>query len=121
MGLFGYKRKLSPQPQAAIATSVLDDKCAECPGLQDGKCQKGVLIALSNYKPGERGIVVQVCGDPDFRLRMMEMGFVKGAEVGVVKFAPLSDPMELVIKGYHVSLRRDQAADILMDVPQKAA
>ncbi len=52
---------------------------------------------------------------------MMEMGFVKGTEVGVVKFAPLSDPMELVIKGYHVSLRRDQAADILMDAPQKAA
>ena len=52
---------------------------------------------------------------------MMELGFVRGAEVKVVKYAPLFDPMELELKGYHVSLRRDQAADILMDVPEKAA
>ena len=121
MGLFSYKRKLSPQQANVIARPSLDDKCAECPGLRDRECQRRVLVALSDYKPGDKGILVQVCGDPDFRLRMMEMGFVKGTEVGVVKFAPLSDPMELVIKGYHVSLRRDQAADILMDAPQKAA
>jgi ferrous iron transport protein A len=121
MGLFGYGRKLSPKQETATASSLLDDKCAECPGLQDRECQRRVLVALADYKPGDKGIVLQVCGDPDFRLRMMEMGFVKGAEVGVVKFAPLSDPMELVIKGYHVSLRREQALDILMDTPQKAA
>jgi ferrous iron transport protein A len=121
MGLFGYRRKLSPQGDTASASFLLDDKCAECPGLRDRECQRRVLVALSDYKPGEKGIVLQVCGNPDFRLRMMEMGFVKGAEVGVVKFAPLSDPMELVIKGYHVSLRREQAVDILMDAPQRAA
>lgn len=119
MGLFGFSRKLSPQPQTA--SSLLFDKCAECPGLKDKECQRSGVVALSDYKPGDRGIVIQVCGDPDFRLRMMEMGFVKGAVVSVVKFAPLSDPMELVIKGYHVSVRRDQAIDILMDTPQKAA
>jgi len=52
---------------------------------------------------------------------MMEMGFIKGTEVEVIKYAPLRDPMEFVIKGYHVSLRRDQAADILMNQPEKAA
>lgn len=52
---------------------------------------------------------------------MMEMGFVKGTEVTVVKYAPLSDPIEFVIKGYHVTLRRAQAADILMTAPEKAA
>jgi Fe2+ transport system protein FeoA len=52
---------------------------------------------------------------------MMEMGFVKGTEVQVVKSAPLFDPIEFVIRGYHVSLRRDEAAEILMDQPEKAA
>lgn len=52
---------------------------------------------------------------------MMEMGFVKGTEVKVVKYAPLRDPMQFELKGYHVSLRRDQAADIIMNSPEKAA
>lgn len=73
------------------------------------------------FRPGEKGTISQVCGNPDFRLRMMEMGFVRGAEVKVIKYAPLSDPMEFELKGYHISLRRDQAADILMTRPEKAA
>jgi Fe2+ transport system protein FeoA len=52
---------------------------------------------------------------------MTEMGFVKGSEVKVVKYAPLTDPVEFVIKGYHVTLRRDEAAGILMNEPEKAA
>ena len=76
---------------------------------------------LSSFKPGQRGTVCQVCGELDFRLRMMEMGFVRGAEVKVVKYAPLNDPMEFELKGYHVSLRRDQAADIIMNITEKAA
>ena len=78
-------------------------------------------MKLSLYKPGQRGKVFQVCGNPDFRLRMMEMGFIKGTDVQVIKYAPLNDPMEFVIKGYHVSLRKDQAADILMNEPEIAA
>ncbi len=78
-------------------------------------------MTLSDYKPGQKGKVVQVCGNPDFRRRMMEMGFVKGTEVSVVKYAPLNDPMELVLMGYHVSIRRGEAADILMNAPDKAA
>lgn len=40
MGLFSYKRKLSPQQANVIASPSLDDKCAECPGLQDRECQR---------------------------------------------------------------------------------
>lgn len=78
-------------------------------------------VKLSAYQPGQKGRILRVCGRPDFRLRMMEMGFVKGTEVQVVKSAPLFDPIEFVIRGYHVSLRRDEAAEILMDQPEKAA
>ncbi|MGD9819027.1 MAG: ferrous iron transport protein A [Desulfomonilaceae bacterium] len=96
-------------------------RCFNCPSLHHRKCLAGKTVRLSSYKPGQKGKIVQVCGDPDFRLRMMEMGFVYGADIEVVKYAPLNDPMEFIIKGYHVTLRKDQAADILMNEPEKAA
>lgn len=96
-------------------------RCFNCPSLHNRRCLATRMEKLSNYKPGQRGKVMQVCGDSDFRLRMMEMGFVRGADIEVVKYAPLNDPMEFVVKGYHVTLRRDQAADILMEEPEKAA
>ena len=104
-----------------IAHDSSDEKCLDCPELGNNECRAHSVMTLSDYKPGQKGRVVQVCGNPDFRRRMMEMGFVKGTEVSVVKYAPLNDPMELVLMGYHVSIRRGQAADILMNVPDKAA
>jgi Fe2+ transport system protein FeoA len=97
------------------------ETCAECPSFQETGCLVQNFVKLSNYQPGDKGIICQVCGEPDFRLRMMEMGFVRGAEIKVVKFAPLNDPMEFVVKGYHLTLRRNQAEDILMSQPEKAA
>jgi ferrous iron transport protein A len=97
------------------------EKCSDCPALLDKECTVEHMVKLSCYKPGEKGTIVQVCGNPEFRLRLMEMGFVRGTEVKVIKYAPLSDPMEFVIKGYHITLRRDQASDILMNQPEKAA
>ncbi|MEW6351180.1 MAG: FeoA family protein [Thermodesulfobacteriota bacterium] len=97
------------------------DPCDECPSHQLGECNGKSPVRLSSYKPGQKGKIVQICGNGDLRLRMMEMGFVKGAEIEVVKYAPLTDPIEFLIKGYHVCLRRDQAAEILMNEPEKAA
>lgn len=96
-------------------------KCVDCPALTDEQCAVASTTKLSSFKPGQKGTVCQVCGEPDFRLRMMEMGFVKGAEVKVIKYAPLYDPMLFELKGYHVSLRRDQADDIIMNFSEKAA
>ena len=97
------------------------EMCGDCPALADQECYAGNLVKLSNLKPGQKGTIAQVCGCPDFRLRMMEMGFTRGTEVMVVKYAPLSDPVEFVIKGYHVTLRKDQACDILIREADKAA
>jgi Fe2+ transport system protein FeoA len=91
--------------------------CADCDAYPTRECLSKETVRLSSYKPGERGTVVQVCGRPETRLRLMEMGFVRGAEVRTVKDAPLNDPVEYVIKGYHVSLRRVEASDILMNPP----
>jgi ferrous iron transport protein A len=107
--------------ETTITTCAAQEKCLECPALTDRQCLADRAVRLSNYGPGQKGTIFQICGDPDFRRRMMEMGFTRGTEVMVVKYAPLSDPVEFVVKGYHITLRRAQAADILMSEPGQAA
>jgi ferrous iron transport protein A len=67
---------------------------------------------LSELKAGEKGIIGRIKGKGRFRQRLMEMGFVPGAEIEVERFAPLRDPVEYVLKGYHVSLRREEAENV---------
>ncbi len=69
---------------------------------------------LSDLQPGEEALVLQILAQGPVRRRMLEMGFIRGAHVRVEKLAPLGDPMELVIKGYHLSLRRDEGDCILI-------
>jgi Fe2+ transport system protein FeoA len=69
-------------------------------------------VNLSELKEGQTGRVLRVGGNGPFRRRLLEMGFLRGTEVYVEKYAPLKDPIELVLKGYHVSLRVEEAAHI---------
>ncbi len=69
---------------------------------------------LSELPVGAHAVVVQVQAPGPIRRRLLEMGFVRGEVLKVEKLAPLGDPMELVIKGYHLSLRRDESACILV-------
>ena len=62
----------------------------------------------------ERLVVFRVQAPGPIRRRLLEMGFVRGEPLRVEKLAPLGDPMELVIKGYHLSLRREESACILV-------
>ena len=70
---------------------------------------------LSSLHPGDAGTVAQVLAKGRIRQRLLEMGFIRGAELKVEKLAPLGDPMELVIKGYHLSLRREESDCILVE------
>ena len=69
---------------------------------------------LSQLHPGDHALVSQVLATGRIRQRLLEMGFIRGAELKVEKLAPLGDPMELVIKGYHLSLRREESECILV-------
>jgi len=71
-------------------------------------------IPLSLLQPGDQGEVVLIQAQGPIRQRLLEMGFIRGARLRVEKLAPLGDPMELVIKGYHLSLRRDESSCILV-------
>jgi ferrous iron transport protein B len=68
------------------------------------------MKTLAELKEGEKGIITKVKGRGAFRKRIIEMGFVVGKPVIVVKNAPLRDPIEYNIMGYEVSLRRSEAA-----------
>lgn len=66
-------------------------------------------MTLNDLKNGERGIILKVKGRGAFRKRIIEMGFVVGKTVEVIKKAPLRDPIEYSIMGYNVSLRGSEA------------
>jgi Fe2+ transport system protein FeoA len=67
---------------------------------------------LSKLGVGCQGQVISVGGDHDIRRRLLEMGFCNGATVEVVRRAPMGDPIEFKLRGYHLSLRSDQAANV---------
>jgi len=69
-------------------------------------------VNLSELRQGQTATVVRVGGDGPFRKRLYEMGFLQGTEIYVEKYAPLRDPIEVTLKGYQVSLRVDEAAQV---------
>lgn len=67
---------------------------------------------LGTLSVGESGEIAGIDGDGALIVRLSEMGFVAGTHVRLVKVAPLGDPLQLTLRGYHVSLRRAEAARI---------
>ncbi len=72
-------------------------------------------MKLSELEVSGKCRIVKVTGERAIKKRLLEMGFVKGTELYVEKVAPLGDPMELVLKGYHLSLRREEANDVQVE------
>ena len=69
-------------------------------------------MTLKDLKPGESGIIKTVGGTGALRQHFLDMGVIPGAEVTVIKFAPMGDPVELRIHGYELTLRLDDADKI---------
>ncbi|MBR6528977.1 MAG: ferrous iron transport protein B [Firmicutes bacterium] len=70
---------------------------------------------LKDLKIGESAIVTEVGGEGSLRQHFLDMGVIPGAEVTLVKYAPMGDPMELLIHGYTLTLRLDDAMKIGID------
>ena len=69
-------------------------------------------MTLNELKVGESGRVARLVGEGAIKHRIMEMGLTKGAEVSVRKIAPLGDPIEITVRGYELSIRKDEAAKV---------
>ncbi len=67
------------------------------------------MVTLYDLVEGEEGIILKIKGRGMFRQRLMEMGFLAGKHIRVIKKAPLGDPVEYKIMGYNVSLRSTEA------------
>ena len=64
---------------------------------------------LSDFAIGETGVIKRVSGDGRIRRRLFDMGVTPGADVTLVKKAPLGDPLEVTIRGYQLTLRKAEA------------
>ena len=71
---------------------------------------------LSDLLPGEKGIVKKVLGQSIIKRRIVDMGVVAGTVIEVQKFAPLGDPMEIKVKGFNLSLRKNEAEMIELEI-----
>jgi len=69
---------------------------------------------LSKMKPGDEGVIFLVLAKGRIRQRLLEMGFIRGTHLKVERMAPMGDPMELVIRGYHLTLRKEEGQCILV-------
>ena len=72
----------------------------------------GFMRTLKDVKVGESTRVVRVNGQGALRRRIMDMGVTKGTKIYVRKMAPLGDPIEINVRGYELSLRKEEAASI---------
>ena len=70
------------------------------------------MKTLDQLKVGESATVARLNGEGAIKRRIMDMGLTKGTAVTVRKVAPLGDPIELTIRGYELSIRKDEAAKV---------
>lgn len=69
-------------------------------------------VQLHLLRPGQRATITRINGAGALRRRFVEMGIVKGETILIERHAPLGDPVEYFIKGYHLALRKEEAAHI---------
>jgi ferrous iron transport protein A len=72
------------------------------------------LQPLTSVALGATATVVEIKLPPESRPRLMEMGLLVGTAVELVRFAPLGDPVEIKVRGYHLTLRKHEAEQILV-------
>ncbi len=73
------------------------------------------MKTLRDVKVGDSATVQKLTGEGAVKRRIMDMGITKGVEVYVRKVAPLGDPIEVTVRGYELSLRKDDAQMILVE------
>jgi len=70
------------------------------------------MKTLRDVKNGESAKVVRINGDGALRKRILDMGITKGCVIDVIKVAPLGDPIYITLRGYDLSIRKEDASSI---------
>lgn len=111
-----FARCLQPRPAPARPSedNAHGDKgCAACNGHgSDAECQ--LSTPLDTLKAGQAGTVRRILSQALVSRRLVEMGVLPGTRIEVEGFAPLGDPMRVKVRGYRLSLRREEASAIMV-------
>lgn len=70
--------------------------------------------SLSELKAGQSGIVESLTAEGAIKRHFLDMGITKGVRITIERIAPFGDPIEVQLRGYHLSLRRDEAEKIYL-------
>jgi Fe2+ transport system protein FeoA len=73
------------------------------------------MVTLAEMPVAGKGRVREMTLPPETHRRLMEMGLTRGATIEVVRYAPMGDPIEIRVRGYHLSLRKSEAAGIAVE------
>ena len=73
---------------------------------------KGTDMTLDELRIGGSAVIKTVNGEGALRLRLLDMGLIPRTRVSMIKIAPMGDPMEIMVRGYELTLRREDAAKI---------
>jgi len=73
-----------------------------------------VQASLALLSPGQTGVITQIGGPRSLRVRLMELGLLPGTSIEVVRRAPLGDPLHVIVRGCHLSIRCADASRILI-------
>ena len=77
-----------------------------------------MIKTLDTLAIGESEVIVKVGGEGRVRRRLFDMGLTPGAEVYLRKKAPLGDPLEVTLRGYELSLRKDEAVFVELEMKE---
>jgi DtxR family Mn-dependent transcriptional regulator len=96
-------------------------ECANCQNETDAidtktKLKENAILTLSEVKPGQKCQVSGIIKDRNLSRRLMEMGLTRGTTIEVKKVAPMGDPMEISVKGYNLSLRKNEVTQIQVTI-----
>ncbi len=80
---------------------------------------KDVEITLDQLNRGEQCIIKHYLGAGDLQGRLKELGLVKGTKIVLERFAPLGDPLEINVRGYHLAIRKRDASQIVVSKIEK--
>jgi len=69
---------------------------------------------LSSLTVGAKGVITTIQVAPESRGRLMEMGLLTGTPIEIIRYAPMGDPIEIKVRGYHLTLRKHEAEQILV-------
>ncbi len=78
-----------------------------------------MIVLLKDFKVGQEGVIKNVNGEGRVRRRLFDMGVTPGAYVVMRKKAPLGDPIEVTIRGYELTLRKDEAQLVEMEIKEE--